>query len=135
MANNVYDYYINQILQGNAPWSSSQVKIACCSSSYTPNFSSDQFLSNINPSHIIRTSGALSGKSVNGRVCDASDIVVFSITGIVDMARLVLYYDSGVSTTSVLICAIDTATGLPLTPDGRPVRIVWSNSGNKIFRI
>lgn len=135
MANFVYDYYVNQILQGNAPWDASDVKVACVSSSYIPSQSGDQFLADISGSYIIRTSGNMAGKTVSGRICDANDLVIYSVTGVVDVDAFVLYYDTGNSATSVLIAYVDTATGLPLTPDGRPVRIVWSNTTNKIFKL
>ena len=135
MANIVYDYYVTSILAGNAAWTTSDIKCACVSSAYTPDAASDRYLSNINAAAIIRTSGNLTGKSVTSRICDAGDLVIYSIVGAVDVAKLVLYYDTGVDTSSVLVCCIDSGTGLPLTPDGRPVRIVWSNSGNKIFRL
>jgi hypothetical protein len=48
---------------------------------------------------------------------------------------IVLYKDTGAPTTSPLIAYIDTATGLPVTPNGGNISIVYDNSTNKIFAL
>jgi hypothetical protein len=42
---------------------------------------------------------------------------------------LILFEDSGTESTSDLIAFWDTATGLPLTPNGADVTVVWNASG------
>ena len=46
-----------------------------------------------------------------------------------------LYRDTGVEATSALIAYIDTATGLPITPNGGDIIVNWDNGANKIFRL
>src|SRR4051794_5484020 len=57
-------------------------------------------------------------------VYDAADTVFTALSG--DQSEsLILFKDSGTTTTSSLICRWDTATGLPLTPNGADVTVVW----------
>jgi hypothetical protein len=46
---------------------------------------------------------------------------------------LTYYKDSGVTTTSPLICNIDSATGLPMTPNSGD--IVWAPAAGGVFQI
>ena len=46
-----------------------------------------------------------------------------------------IYKDTGVESTSRLICNIDTATGLPCTPNGGDITVVWDSGANKIFKL
>lgn len=66
--------------------------------------------------------------TVAAGVFDAADTVFTSLSGD-QVEYLVIYEDSGTSTTSDLIAMWDTATGIPLTPNGGNVTIVWSASG------
>lgn len=43
--------------------------------------------------------------------------------------EIVVYQDSGTEGTSPLICNFDTATGLPVSPNGGDIIIVWNGSG------
>jgi len=71
------------------------------------------------------------GPTVGVGVFDAADTVFTALSG--DQSeQLILFEDSGVETTSDLLAMWDTATGLPLTPNGGDVTVQWSASG--IFR-
>jgi hypothetical protein len=66
--------------------------------------------------------------SVGVGVFDAADSVFTSLTG--DQAEsLILFKDTGVESTSDFISRWDTATGLPLTPNGANVTVVWAAGG------
>lgn len=59
---------------------------------------------------------------------DAADTVFVALTG--DQSEsLILFEDSGTEATSDLIARWDTATGLPLTPNGADVTVQWNASG------
>lgn len=61
-------------------------------------------------------------------VFDAADTTFTSLTG--DQSeQLILLEDSGVEATSDIFCWWDTATGLPLTPNGGNVTVVWAAGG------
>lgn len=65
-------------------------------------------------------------------VFDAADTVFTALTGGPSVEQLFLFEDSGTESTSDLLAMWDTATGLPLTPNGGDVTVQWSASG--IFR-
>lgn len=72
--------------------------------------------------------GTVTIGSVGAGVVDAADTVFSSLSG--DQSEwIVMFKDTGTDTTSPLLCAWDTATGLPLTPNGGDVTIAWNASG------
>lgn len=63
-----------------------------------------------------------------GTFDNTADIVFTALTG--DQSEsLILFKDSGSEATSDVICRWDTATGLPLTPNGADVTVVPNASG------
>lgn len=103
---------------------------------YTPDLATHNFLSDITAGARIATSPNLAGKTSTDGVADATDPVVTAVTGAtVEIA--VIYYDTGVASTSPLICLLDSATvtGLPFTPNGGDVTFQFSNDANKIFKL
>lgn len=59
---------------------------------------------------------------------DAADTTFTALTG--DQSEsLILFEDSGVEATSDIVARWDTATGIPLTPNGGNVTVVWNASG------
>ena len=77
---------------------------------------------------------ALSGKSVTLGVADASDLTITTVSGD-QFDYIVLFKDTGDSTTSPLIICIDSAVGLPFTPEGGSVKLKWSDLASKIFKL
>lgn len=66
--------------------------------------------------------------SVGVGVFDAADTVFTTLSG--DQSEsLIIYKDTGTESTSSLIARWDTATGLPLTPNGADVTVVWAAGG------
>jgi len=101
---------------------------------YTPNLATDQFLSSIPAGARVAVSGALQNKSVTDGVFDADDIVIGSVSGD-QFEYLVLYKHTGNDSTARLILLIDSATGLPCTPNGSDITVQWSSGADKIFRL
>lgn len=49
---------------------------------------------------------------------------------------ILVYIDSGSEVNiSPLVVYIDTATGLPITPNGGDIIVTWDNGTNKIFKV
>lgn len=103
------------------------------SSAYTPNLTTDQFLSSV-PTRVA-DSGNLSAKTVTLGVFDAADVTFTAVAAGLAAQYIVIWKDTGVAATSPLIALIDTGTGLPVTPNGGDITIVWDGGANKIFRI
>ncbi len=78
---------------------------------------------------VVGTPQTLSSKSVTNGVFDAADVTFTGVTGN-SVEALLIYIDTGVSTTSRLVAYIDTSvTGLPVTPNGGDITITWNASG------
>lgn len=61
-------------------------------------------------------------------VFDAADTTFTALTGD-SVEQLILFKNTGTDATAIILCAWDTATGLPLTPNGGDVTVVWNASG------
>lgn len=62
-------------------------------------------------------------------VVDCDDIVFSTVSG-AESEYIVIYQDTGTTTTSPLICIFDTTnTGLPVTPSGGDITAIVSASG------
>ncbi|MBO0676773.1 hypothetical protein JRC04_04775 [Mycolicibacterium sp. S2-37] len=100
---------------------------------YTPNSATHQYLSDIPIGARVATSSPFTAKSVTDGVADAADLTITGVTGDVSEA-LVVYQDTGVATTSRLICFLDSAAGFPIYPNGGNVVVVFSSAPERIFR-
>lgn len=89
--------------------------------------SAHEFLSSI--SDIVATSSQLASPTITNGVFDTADIVYPTVAAGASTAYIVLYKNTGVASTSRLIAHIDTATGLPVTPDGTNINVTVNASG------
>jgi hypothetical protein len=85
-------------------------------------------------SHRATSSGALASKTYTAGVFNAANVTLTAVTGSA-VNYIVIYADSGTDSTSRLIALIDTATGLPVTPNGGDITITWDTGTNKIFKL
>lgn len=135
MANALYDKGREKFLKGEISWNSHDIKcVLVDAADYTVNLASDEFLSSIAAGGRVATSANLGTKTTTAGVADAADITFSTVTGDPSEA-LVIYKDSGDPATSPLIAYIDTATGLPVTPNGGDVTVTWDSGANKIFKL
>lgn len=103
---------------------------------YSANMATDQFLSIIPNNVYCRVSTTtLSSPTLVDGVLDAADGVWSSVAAGDAIQNIVIYKDTGVEGTSRLICRIDTATGLPVTPNGANITAQWDNGANKIAKL
>ena len=135
MANALFDKARQRFLEGQFNWNTDTIKaVLVDTGTYTVNLSAHEFLSDIGTGARISTSGAFTGKATTGGAADANDITFTSVTG-ASIEAIVLYKDTGTDATSPLIAFIDTATGLPITPNGGDIIVTWDNGANKIFKL
>ncbi len=129
MASHVYPLY-KQVIEGTGlNLSSSNLKVALLTSSYTYS-GSHQYYSDL--SGVIASSGNLASKTVTNGVFDAADITLTAVTTGSTIAALVVYYDSGAGATSNLICFVD---GLSQATNGGDITVAWDNGASKIFAL
>ena len=135
MANVLFPLYKQALLgNGGISLSADTIKVVLVDTASYTYSASHQYLSDVPSGMRVATSSALSTKTVTGGVFDADDVTLSSVTGAQSEA-LVLYKDTGNEATSPLIAYIDTATGLPVTPNGGNITISWSNGSSKIFAL
>ncbi|AKC41226.1 TPA_asm: hypothetical protein PROPHIMCPROF_73 [Mycobacterium phage McProf] len=135
MANALYDKGREAFATGGINWTGDTIKVVLVDTgAYTVNLATHQFLSDIPAGARIATSSALGSKTATAGVCDAADVTHPAVAG-ASIEAAVIIKDTGSAATSPLIAYIDTATGLPVTPNGGDINVVWDNGANKIFKL
>lgn len=135
MANALYDKGRKAFLDGDIDWLSDNIKcILVDTGLYTVDLVNHDFLDDVPVGSRVDTSGNFTSKTSTAGVADAADLTYTSVTGN-SVEALVIYRDSGVESTSQLIAYIDTATGLPVTPNGGDITVTWDSGANKIFKL
>ena len=137
MANALYDKGRQGFLEGSIAWLTDNIKVCSVDETDDPvNLATDDFLDDILAGAREFTSGNLASKTSTDGIADAADLApAFTGASGDQFESITIFRDSGVAATSELICNIDTATGLPLTPDGGNINITWSSSTNRIFKL
>lgn len=128
MANALYD-------KGLIDWDTNNIKCALIDTAdYTVNLATHDNWDDVPSAARVAISGNLAGKSVTDGVADATDVVLSAVVGD-PCEAIIIFADSGTESTSRLIAYIDSATGLPITPNGGDITIVWNNGADKIFKL
>lgn len=143
MANALYDLGREGFLGGDIDWDAHNIKIAFIDGAdYTPNLATHDFFNDVaadfTPSGgsdpLVALSGNLANKTKTAGVADADDVTITSVTG--DQFEYILIFrDSGAVATSNLIALLDTATGLPATPNGGDITVQWASGADRIFKL
>lgn len=135
MANALYGLGRQKFLDGDLDWAAHDIKVVLVDTNdYTVSINTHEFLSDVAGGARVATSGNLASKTSTLGVADAADVTFSAVTGDQSEA-LVIYRDTGSAATSPLIAYIDTATGLPVTPNGADITVTWDNGSNKIFAL
>lgn len=135
MANAMFAKGREAFLAGDIDWAADNIKCVLVDhGTDTPVPATDQYLSDIAAGARVATSGNLSGKTVTDGVADAADVTFSAVSG-ASCESIVIYKDTGDPATSPLIAYIDTATGLPVTPNGGDITVQWDSGANKIFKL
>lgn len=135
MANTLYDAARQRFLEAQINWLSDTMKVILVDTgSYTPQTATHQYLSDVSGSSRIAGPVTLTAKTTTGGAADAADVTFTSVSG-PSIEAIIIYSDTGTESTSPLIAYIDTATGLPITPNGGDIIVTWDNGVNKIFKV
>ena len=138
MANSMYTKGREHILLGDVAWLSADIKVVSVDETDdVPTLATDEFLDpDILAGAREFTSGNFASKTSTLGTADAADLSpAFSSATGDQFESITIYVDSGVATTSELLVNIDTATGLPLTPDGGNIDITWSSAADRIYTV
>ena len=133
MANALYPKAKESFINGHINMSANTITIALVDTGVYTFSTSHQFRSDVSNSAVI-SSTSLSNKTVTSGVFDADDATFTSVTG-ANCEALLIFQDTGVQSTSRLIAYVDSATGLPILPNGGDITVVFSSGASKIFAL
>lgn len=133
MANKFFPKGAEKILSGAIDFSSGDVTAALVSSGYTFD-GDDEFIADLS-GVILGTPKTLVNPSVAGGVFNA-DTVEFGIVSAGSIAQaVVLYNDTGNTSTSQLIAYLDVISGFPAATNGGEIDVKWSSGSAKIVSL
>lgn len=122
-----------KFLTGDLSWRDDTIKaVLVDTNDYTVSINTHEFLSDIPTGARVAVSPALTGKTTTLGVADADNVSFATVVGD-ESEALVLFKDTGDPATSPLVAYIDSADGLPVTPDGGNVNVTWDDTANRIF--
>lgn len=131
MANTLYDAARQRFLEAQINWMTDTIKVVLVSTSaYTPQTAVHQYLADVPVSSRISQIVTLTGKATTGGAADGADCTFTSVSG-ATINAIVIFKDTGTEATSPLIAYIDTATGLPITPNGGDITPRSLEAANK----
>lgn len=135
MANVWYDKGVEAFAAGQVNWGvgtgGDTIKAALVDAADYTFSQAHQFLSDVPAVGRVAISPAFTGKTLTAGTLDADDITWPTVSG--DPSEIVIVYkDTGNAATSPLLLYIDTATGLPVTPNGGDIGVTWSNAAGRI---
>jgi hypothetical protein len=135
MANALYDAGREGFLAGDIDWDANDIRIILIDEADdTIDLAADDNLDDRAAGARVATSTALASKTTTAGVADAADKTWTAVTG--DVSESIDgYKHTGTESTSRLIFNIDTATGLPVTPNGGDITVTWDSGANKIFKL
>lgn len=148
MANQLFDTAREAFLNGDIDWLADDIRVVLVDTNDHTFTFTEEFIDDITDAALIGENGAaltndtaindntpaLGSKSSTAGVADAADVVLTAVAG--DEAEVVLIFKwTGTATTSRLIAYIDSATGLPVTPNSGDITIAWDAGANKIFKL
>lgn len=133
MANTLYDHGRNLFAIAGIDWASANLKAILVTSSYVPNLETDQFLNVISGGDVISSAVALAGLATNAGVCSANPVIFSGVAPGAVATYLIIFGDTGSSSTSPLIALINVAVGLPLTATGGNITCTFF--GNEVFEL
>lgn len=135
MANALYDFGREGFLDGSIDWDTNDIRIILIDEADdTIDLAADDNLDDRAGAARVATSDALVSKSVTAGVANAAPKTWSAVSG--DVSESIdAYKHTGTESSSRLIFNIDTATGLPVTPNGGDITVTWDTGANKIFKL
>lgn len=142
MSSFIYNKALEGFLKGSFDMATATVKLALVQitgsgTPYTPSQASDQFLSIVPSGAIAAETAALTSVTTANGIFGAANTSFGVVTFGQPCGAMVMYIDTGVTSTSPLIAYLDSAnySGLPITPVGATISVTFSATGNLIFSL
>lgn len=136
MANAWYDSGVEGFAGGDVAWDTSDIRLILIDEADdTIDLAVDDFLDDRASAARVATSGSFASKTFADGILDAADVTLTSVTGDPSESIDVYCHDGGADSARRMLLNFDTATGLPVTPDGGNITVQWDNGTNKIARL
>jgi hypothetical protein len=133
MANALDPKAKEDFLAGNLNLSSNTITIALIDTALYTFSTAHEDRADIANSAVITTAN-LANKTITSGVFDADDATFTAVSG-ANCEALIIFHNTGTQGTSRLIAYIDTATGLPILPNGGDIIVRFSSGADKIFAL
>jgi hypothetical protein len=142
MSSQLFDAGREGFLAGEIDWDNAVIKMALVRG-YSFN-ASHRFVSDVTNAggSLVAVSGALTSKTITAGVADAADVQFAAVPTGAAIPAAIYFQSSAVTggsdvaaSSQRLICYVDTATGLPVTPNGQAITWTHDNGSNRIFRL
>jgi hypothetical protein len=142
MANQLFALGREGFLAGEIDWDTAVIKVAL-TRGYTYS-AAHKFVSDVTTAGgtLVATSAALGTKTVASGIADAADLTWTAVASGAACDKILVFQSSAVAggadvaaSAQRCIALIDTGTGLPVTPNGGDINLVWDNGANKIFAL
>lgn len=139
MANSLWNPSREGFLAGEIDWDTATIKVSLVRG-YT--FSAaHKFVSDVTTAGgTLVATQTLTSKTVTSGTADAADVTFTAVAAGAAIPYLIIYQSSAVTggadvaaTAQRLIAFIDTASNLPITPNGGDISVAWDNNTSRIF--
>ena len=142
MANVLFDLGRGDFLQASINWLVDPIRVGLVSISNQPtayvfNASLDHFYASVPTGARVGFSiASLGTKTATVGIADAADALFSAVSGPTIGALIVLRSTATANASDwPMIAYIDTATGMPVGPNGGDITVQWDNATNKIFKL
>lgn len=123
-----------KFLRAEISWPTDEFKAVLVTASYTPNFATHEFLSDVPAPTRVATSDAIGNKTTTGGWAGADRVTWQAFTGSTATAMIIIK-STGLISTSPLLAYIDTGiTNLPYDPTGTVLNLLVDPSTG-LFRL
>jgi hypothetical protein len=141
MADSLFDFGRQGFLEGSIDWNTATIK-ACLMRGYTFSNAHEYLSDATGAGGVVVASAVLTTPNVTAGVARADAVTFTSVPTGSACNCVILVQSSAVTggadlatTAQRLIVYIDSASGLPVTPNGGNVNIAWDSGANGIFKL
>lgn len=140
MANLLFPRARQGFLTGRIDWATATIKVSLLRG-YSYN-ATHQWVSDVLAAGTLVATQTLASKTDTDGVADAADVTFPTVAAGASVPHLLIYQSSAVTggadvATSAqrIIALIDTASNLPITPNGGDINIIFDAGANRIFAL
>ena len=135
MANQLYPKAKEDFLAGNLNLTGNTITMALVDTDVYTFSSAHEDRADV-PNSAVVSEVALTSKTITNGIFDAADATFSTVTGANCEALIIYHTDTqGGNNASRLIAYVDTATGLPILPNGGDITVRFSAGASKIFAL